>query len=259
MAITSARAPLRKGPHPRLPTGATTRPLKPKSQKARRQVALMVSPAEATTSATGSLTSSGDHLITDDSGHLSTDDSGHLCIGGRRLPHHMRRGPRSCPHCGSEDKTIQERGPRPRSVRRLVRPPGATAGAGEAVDAADLRTTRPSPVRWTGSHAPTKRQEAASEAAPRPSMPGNRARGGRRRLQSVGPAYPKFASSARLVNALLPRMLEEEAGRQPMRKAGPQLGSPSSTARMMNIIEAKGRGGCSPARFYPPQGWWSSL
>jgi hypothetical protein len=126
MAITSARAPLRKGPHPCLPTGATTRPLKPKSRKARRQVALMVSPAEATTSATGSLTSSGDHLSTDDSGHLSTDDSGHLCIGGRRLPQHMRRGPRSCPHCGSEDKTIQERGPRPRSVRRLVRPPGAT-------------------------------------------------------------------------------------------------------------------------------------
>jgi hypothetical protein len=31
--------------------------------------------------------------------------------------------------------------------------------------------------------------------------------------QSAGSAYPKFASSARLVNALLPRMLEEEAAR----------------------------------------------
>jgi hypothetical protein len=199
----------------------------------------MVSPAEATTSATGSLTSGGDHL--------STNDSGHLCTGGRRLPQHTRRGPRSCPHCGSEDKTIQEHGRRPCGVRRLVRPPGAAVGTGEAVDVADLRTARPSPVRWTGSHAPTKRQEAASEAAPRPSKPGNRARGGRWRLQSAGLAYPKFTSSARLVNALLPQILEEEAGRHPMRKAGPQLVSPSSPARMMNILEAEGRGRPQPS------------
>jgi hypothetical protein len=72
MAITSTRVPLRKGPHPHLPMGATTRPLKLKSRKARWQVALMVSPVEATTSATGSLTSGGDHLSTDDSGHLRT-------------------------------------------------------------------------------------------------------------------------------------------------------------------------------------------
>jgi hypothetical protein len=193
----------------------------------------MVSPAEATTSATGILTSSGDHL--------SADDSGHLCTGGRRLPQHTRRGPRSRPHCGSEDKTIQERGRRPRDVRHLVPPSGAAAGAGEPVDVADLRMARPSPVRWTGSHAPNKRQKAASEAAPRPSKPGNEARGGRRHPQPAGLVYPKFASSARLVNALLPQMLEEEAGRQPMRKAGPQLGSPSSPAWMMNILEAKGK------------------
>jgi hypothetical protein len=36
-------------------------------------VALTVSPAEATTSAVGSLTSGGDHLSTDDSGHLHTN------------------------------------------------------------------------------------------------------------------------------------------------------------------------------------------
>jgi hypothetical protein len=42
----------------------------------------MVSPAEATTSATSSLNSGGDHL--------SADDSGHLCTGGRRLPQHTR-------------------------------------------------------------------------------------------------------------------------------------------------------------------------
>jgi hypothetical protein len=146
----------------------------------------------------------------------------------------------------SEDKTIQEHGHRPRGVRRLVHPPSAAGAAGEVVDVADLRTARPSPVRWTGSHASTKQQEPASEAAPKPPKPRHRARGGWRRLQSAGPAYPKFASFARLANTLLPQMLEEEAGRQPMRKVGPQLSSPPSPARMMNILEAEGKGRPQP-------------
>jgi hypothetical protein len=61
--------------------------------------------------------------------------------------------------------------------------------------------------------------------------------GGRTAIPRPGSRW-QSASSVRLVNALLPRMLEEEAGRQPMRKAGPQVGSPSSPARMMNILEA---------------------
>jgi hypothetical protein len=60
--------------------------------------------------------------------------------------------------------------------------------------------------------------------------------------QTANPAYLEFASLARLANTLLPRMLEEEAGHQPMRKAGPQHGSPSFPAWMMNILEAEGRG-----------------
>jgi hypothetical protein len=59
--------------------------------------------------------------------------------------------------------------------------------------------------------------------------------------QTVGPTYLEFASSARPANALLPRMLEEEADLQPTRKAKLPLGSPSSPARMMNILEAEGR------------------
>jgi hypothetical protein len=63
VATTSARAPLRRGPRPRLPTGAATRPLKPKSwrlggrwcwwSRQRRQPPLQraTSPAAATTSA----------------------------------------------------------------------------------------------------------------------------------------------------------------------------------------------------------------
>jgi hypothetical protein len=60
--------------------------------------------------------------------------------------------------------------------------------------------------------------------------------------QTAGPVYPEFASSAKPANALLPQMLEEEADRQPTRKAKLPLGSPSSPVRMMNILEAKGRG-----------------
>jgi hypothetical protein len=39
------------------------------------------------------------------------------------------------------------------------------------MDVANPRTARLSPVRWMGNHAPTRRQEAASEAAPEPSIP----------------------------------------------------------------------------------------
>jgi hypothetical protein len=183
----------------------------------------MPSPAEATTFARGSLTSGGDHL----------------CTGGRRLPQHARRGPRSRPHYGSEDKTLQERHRRPHGVRRLVRPPGAAGGAGEAMDVADPRTARPSPVRWMGSHAPTKLQEAASEATPEPSSPK-----GPDTLQltacSRSARCSRSPPPAGLVNTLPLRMLEEEAGHQPIRRVGPRLNPPPTTARMMNILEAEG-------------------
>jgi hypothetical protein len=68
----SIHAPLRRGPLPRPPTGGGNEAIKAKELEARRQVALVVSPAEATTSAVGSLTSGGDHLSTDDSSHLRT-------------------------------------------------------------------------------------------------------------------------------------------------------------------------------------------
>jgi hypothetical protein len=168
-AITLARTPLRKGPRPRLPTGGDNEAIKAKEPEVRQQVALTVSPAEATTSAVGSLTSDGDHIS-------PTGGSDHLCTDGRRLPQHARRGPCSRPHCGSEDKTIQERRRRPHGVRRLVRPPGAAGGTGEAMDVDDPRTARPSLVRWTDSHAPSKRQEAAPEAAPKPPRPRSQTR-----------------------------------------------------------------------------------
>jgi hypothetical protein len=150
----SMRVPLRRGPRPRPPTGGDNKAIKAKELEAWRQVALVVSPAEATTSAMGSLTS--------DVNHLSTDDSSHLCTGG--LPAMAAASPRaerSSPPSsyGGEDKTIQERGRYCRGVRRLIQPPGrrqssAAGCAGNATDAVDLRTARPSPVRRTNSHAP---------------------------------------------------------------------------------------------------------
>jgi hypothetical protein len=169
-------------------------------------VALTVSSAEATTSTVGSLTYGDHHLSTNDSGHLRADAA--PANGGRPSTHKevitpvLATGVRTRPS-GDADTALR------RTTCCVT--PSAASGVGRAVDVADLRTARPSPAWWTDSH-------------PRPGS----------RWQ--------FASSARLVNALLPQMLEEEAGRQPMRRTRPQLGLPSPPARMMNILEAEGKG-----------------
>jgi hypothetical protein len=85
--------------------GGDNEAIKAKEWEARRQVALVVSPAEATTSATGSLTSGGDHL--------STDDNGHLCTGGLPATAAVLTACRKVLApilLQGEDKTIQERG-----------------------------------------------------------------------------------------------------------------------------------------------------
>jgi hypothetical protein len=75
----------------------------------------MVSLAEATTSATGSLTSGGNHL--------STDDSSHLCTGGRWLPQHARRGPRSRPPAGVRTRPSKDAAAAPMAYDVLYDPP----------------------------------------------------------------------------------------------------------------------------------------
>jgi hypothetical protein len=61
-----------------------------------------------------------------------------------------------------------------------------------------------------------------------------------RQQQFAFPAWLEDASSAELEDALLPRMPEEEASRQPTRRQAPTRCAPSP-ARMMNILEAEGR------------------
>jgi hypothetical protein len=108
-------------------------------------VALVVSPAEATTSAADSLTSSGDHL--------STDDSSHLRTGG--LPATVAASPRTKrsslpPSYGVRTRPSKNAAATSAAYDVLYDPPDGVCAAGDtgdATDVADLRTVRPSPVR----------------------------------------------------------------------------------------------------------------
>jgi hypothetical protein len=96
----------------------------------------------------------------------------------------------------------------------------------------------------------------AVDGQPRPDQAvGGSAGGGTKAIQAEEPDTRQLTAPAadrpRIAKVRLlrkaserpsPRMMEEEAGRQPLRRAGPQLGSPSSLARMMNILEAEDRG-----------------
>jgi hypothetical protein len=100
--------------------GGDNEAIKAKESRTRRQVALMVSPVEATTSAMGSLTSGGDHLI--------TNDSAHLCTGGRWLLQHARRGPRSRPLTGVRTRPSKNAATTLTAYDVLYDPPVRAAG-----------------------------------------------------------------------------------------------------------------------------------
>jgi hypothetical protein len=94
-------------------------------------VALVVSLAEATTSASGSLTSGSDHLCAD--GLLATVAS------TARAP--WQRGPRPCPPTGVRTRPSKNVAATSTAYDVLYNPLGGVAGgAGDATDVADLRT-----------------------------------------------------------------------------------------------------------------------
>jgi hypothetical protein len=170
-------------------------------------VALTVSSAEATTYAVESLTYGGHHLSTDDNGHLRSNAA--PANGG-------------CPSTHKEVLTpVLATGVRTRPSRDADTAP---AVYDVLYDPSVWPAAWDGPWTWSTCARRDRRPCGRRTTTPRPGS----------RWQ--------FASSARLANTLLPRVLEEEAGRQPMRKAGPQLGLPSPPARMMNILEAEGRG-----------------
>jgi hypothetical protein len=129
----------------------------------------VVSPAEATTSAAGSLTGGGDHLSTDDSGHPCTDGLPAMTTASPRAE---RSSPPS-PY-GGEDKTIQERDRHLHGVRRLVRPLGDVGavlhGCGRPAHGATVTRAVDEQPR------PAWRWQATLEAAPKPSKPGSQTR-----------------------------------------------------------------------------------
>jgi hypothetical protein len=160
----------------------------------------------ALTVSSAETTSSGGH-------HLSIDDSGHLCAnatsanGGRPSAHRQVL----TPVLATRARTI------------LSKNTNTALAAYDVLCNPSVRpAAREGPWTWLACARRDRRPCGGRTTTPRPGS----------RWQ--------FASSVRLVDALLPRMLEEEAGRQPMRKAGHQLSLPSSP--VMNILEAEGKG-----------------
>jgi hypothetical protein len=159
---------------PVLMRGATTRPLKPKSRGLGGRGALMVPLAEATTSAVGSLTSSGNHL--------STNDSDHLCTGRQRLPQHARRGPRSRPLTGVTTRPSKNAAATPAAYDVLYDPPPPVRPTGR----------RP---RGCGGPAHDATVTRAVDGHPRPGQSGRRQRRRRRRSHPAQRARHAAADS----------------------------------------------------------------
>jgi hypothetical protein len=209
--MASGRTLPLEGPRSRRLTGDENQPLKPKSRRPGAQVALMASSAEATASAEAA------------SPMATTTSAPTTAATCPPTPHQRaaatpkRTGRSSLPFSPQE----RERD-RPRTrVRRVVRPPSTANSA---------RRTWTWPARARHDRCPGGGRTAA------PCL-------GSSSLPS--PAWLEDASSAELpapqaANALLPRSLREGAGHYPC-GGRPRLGSPSATARMMNILEAKGR------------------
>jgi hypothetical protein len=175
-------------------------------------VALTVSPAEATTSVVGSLTSRSDHISPAGGGD-------HLSTGGQRLHQCARRGLRSRPRCGSEGKTIKNAAAAPWRTTSCTASQcswrsGRSRGCGRPTHSATIaravdRQPRSAPAtgcRATQTEKPGTRQLTAPQTA----------------------------------NALLPQTLREEAGRYPRGGRASTRHTPSP-AWMMNILEVEGR------------------
>jgi hypothetical protein len=190
-------------------------------------VALTVSPAEATTSAVGSLTS-GSNLRT----------SAVPANGGRPSAREEVFAPVLT--AGVRTRPSKNAAAAPTAFDVLYDPQcgrrrGRSHGCGRPAHGATVARAvdgQPCPAQVAGGSTGggTKATQVEEPDTRQLMAP-----------QTVGPTYPEFASFARLANAVLPQMLEEEAGHQPTWKAEPRLGSPSSPARMMNILEAEGR------------------
>jgi hypothetical protein len=181
-------------------------------------VVLTVSSAVITACARGSLTYGDHHLSTDNSGHLPSNTA--PVNSGRPKAHRQVLTPVLA-------EAVPEHEYRPRGVRRVERPSGAADGA--------RRTWT-----WPARARHDRRPGGGWKAAPWPGS-----------SSSPSPALLEDVTSAGLEDALPLRMLEEEAGHQPMQEAEPSSVRSSTSARMMKILEAEG-GAEAAARFASP-------
>jgi hypothetical protein len=205
--------------------------IKAKEPEVRPQVALTVSSAEATASGGGSLTY-GDH-------HLSTDDSGHL-----RANATPANG--GCPSAHQQVLTpVLGTGARARLSQSTNT---ALAAYDVLCDPLVQPTAREGPGRGRPAHGATDTRAADGQPCFAPAVGGGTESS--TRATQAGEPDTRQLTAPRTANALLPRTLREGAGRCP-RGGGTQLGTPSSPARMMNILEAKGRGRPRPGSLFP--------
>jgi hypothetical protein len=89
-----------------------------------------------------------------------------------------------------------------------------------------------------------------ADGQPRPALAVGGGTGSSARAAQDGKLDTWQLTAPRAANALLPRSLREGVGCCP-RGGGLQLAAPSSPARMMNILEAEGRGRPRPGSLFP--------
>jgi hypothetical protein len=220
--MASGQTLLLKGPRSRPLMGDENQPLKPKSRRSGVQVALTVSSAEATTSARGSLTY-GDH-------HLSTDNNNHL-----------------------PTNTAPANGGCPKAHRQVLTPVLTTR-------------TRMGPSQNMSTALTT--YDVLCDPLVQPTAQGGPGRGRPARDTTVARVEDRQLHPVQAAVVRLPprswRTSPPQGWRVPFslecqrkkRVAGPrggrpQLGAPSSPARMMNILEAEG-GAEAAARLASP-------
>jgi hypothetical protein len=185
-------------------------------------VALTASSAEETACARGSLTYGDHHPSTDDSGHLPTNTEptcgGHPKAHRQVLTPILAIGTRTGPFQNTHTALVvyDVLGDPPEQ-------PAARGGPGHGRPACSVTATR------------------AADGQPRSAPAVGGGTGNSARAAQAGEPDTRQLLAPQTANTLLPRSLREGVGRCP-RGGRPRLGTPPSLARMMNIIEAEGRG-----------------
>jgi hypothetical protein len=178
--------------------------------------------AEPTASARGSLTYGDHHLSTDDSDHLPTNTA--PASGGRHKAHRQVLTPVLA--------TRTRTGPSQNTSTAL-------AAYDVLCDPPVQPTAQGGPGHGWPAHGATDTRAADGQPRSAPALGGG-TRSSARAAQAGEPDTRQLPAP-RTADALLPRSLREGAGRCP-RGGRPRFGAPSSPARMMNALEAEGRG-----------------